>query len=925
MFTVVTITGTFERPDGEPSAGTITAQLSQPMTNGEEIVEATPILGEVTGGQLKAPSGEPFTLVANDDVGTEPVNVRYRFTLELDNAPVRSFFATVPHTVLTVDISELQPMEAGGPRELAGISIERGERIDADDVLREEISASATGGVLTTVGPPAPSFGAAGQINLETLEDGEALAIYGPKRTAVTPNAVPAVALGEVPAGYKESIALLAGTFANCEARGTVGVVPGGEANDALFLFLRAQATGSTLTAGYEIKFGADFFLEVKKVGEKIGEITGVLLTPGEEVAARMIGHEITIWHLVGSTWTQYLGPHGEPFAVSDSTYATGHVGVGTQGVGGTETWTAFGGGEVPTAVNPTWGGALYLGGTPIYLPKPTGSSDPAEDTGNLKEAARRGHEGERAKIVACPGEYVVDEPIPLYSFQHWQGAGFQSTIFKLANGSNCDLMQGNEFATLTGTKGAGKGITGWKVSDLCLHGNGKEQSKTVASWPLRVFGYYWQLENTVLYEGRSGGFWTEDSGLTPSLSEGGTTVSWMRGCHVSNYIGPGETAGTLTGCKTTLGSPIVTVPTVDGLTAGLAVTAAGVFASGARIKELTGPKTIVLTTNAEATESNATLTIPMPGYGVYLNGPIDSVISDTFISSFNALGGNANTGNAATMFGLLAASSALSFKGSQIHVYGRHSFSMYLQSNTCFMTNMYMETGWVASLAMASSGNTLVGGTIFGFKGNSGKSPKEVGLKLGAVAEDPFGANAATGNQVTGIRWNNYTGEGRAISFANDGGDNVIEGVGQVASKEILSTGTPAATDSLKVPLAANPPEGLFQSQAPSAAKEKTSTVGAGVTKISLGNTNERFFRIILGGNAVIEFINAVTTVPMEVQVTVEQKTPGSHTVEFNLAGTAVKWSKGEEPTVAPSTGAVTAYAFTIQNAGTEIVGAAA
>jgi hypothetical protein len=86
--TTVTITGTFERENSQPSQGTITARLNHPLTNATENIENTPILGELNAeGKLVAQSGEPFTLVANDDSGTEPAGTVYQFALLIDTAP----------------------------------------------------------------------------------------------------------------------------------------------------------------------------------------------------------------------------------------------------------------------------------------------------------------------------------------------------------------------------------------------------------------------------------------------------------------------------------------------------------------------------------------------------------------------------------------------------------------------------------------------------------------------------------------------------------------------------------------------------------------------------------------------------------------------------------------------------------------------
>lgn len=118
--TPIAITGAYARPDGSPAQGTITATLSEPIVNAKQVVEPTPIHGflNAEGKLVQAikregvvESSVPFVLDANDDAGTEPKGSHYAFVVQLDNAPVRAFYASVPHAAVsgTVDISELEP------------------------------------------------------------------------------------------------------------------------------------------------------------------------------------------------------------------------------------------------------------------------------------------------------------------------------------------------------------------------------------------------------------------------------------------------------------------------------------------------------------------------------------------------------------------------------------------------------------------------------------------------------------------------------------------------------------------------------------------------------------------------------------------------------------------------------------------------
>lgn len=112
MFTMITITGgPFLRPDGQPAQGAVTATLSEPMVNGSERIDPTPVAGILNAaGMLCDDSGElPFALEATTDPETLPVGAVYAFVLELDSAPIDPFSAPLPHDApgATVDLNTL--------------------------------------------------------------------------------------------------------------------------------------------------------------------------------------------------------------------------------------------------------------------------------------------------------------------------------------------------------------------------------------------------------------------------------------------------------------------------------------------------------------------------------------------------------------------------------------------------------------------------------------------------------------------------------------------------------------------------------------------------------------------------------------------------------------------------------------------------
>jgi hypothetical protein len=110
-FTPITITGTFTRPDTTGAEGSVTLTLTETIRNGTETVEPNPVLALVQEGELLAEDGQPLVVVANDDTGTSPVGSRYVFLVQVDNAPVSTWEAIVPHTAPEgkIDISELEP------------------------------------------------------------------------------------------------------------------------------------------------------------------------------------------------------------------------------------------------------------------------------------------------------------------------------------------------------------------------------------------------------------------------------------------------------------------------------------------------------------------------------------------------------------------------------------------------------------------------------------------------------------------------------------------------------------------------------------------------------------------------------------------------------------------------------------------------
>jgi hypothetical protein len=119
MLTPVILTASFRKADGTYAGGYLIATLSEPIVNGTEEVDTTPLRGQLNAeGELVNMRGDPFILVANEDPGTEPVGTAYEITLQLDGEAVRSFWIKVPTPLppgegeepkpATIDLAELE-------------------------------------------------------------------------------------------------------------------------------------------------------------------------------------------------------------------------------------------------------------------------------------------------------------------------------------------------------------------------------------------------------------------------------------------------------------------------------------------------------------------------------------------------------------------------------------------------------------------------------------------------------------------------------------------------------------------------------------------------------------------------------------------------------------------------------------------------
>jgi len=102
-FTIVTITGNYDLPNGIDPVGTVSFTPSAPMVNGPTVVAVKVIRTLNVDGVLV------IDLVANTDPGTVPAGTNY-LVEEAINGIVRSYTVIIPHNAgSTINLSTLAP------------------------------------------------------------------------------------------------------------------------------------------------------------------------------------------------------------------------------------------------------------------------------------------------------------------------------------------------------------------------------------------------------------------------------------------------------------------------------------------------------------------------------------------------------------------------------------------------------------------------------------------------------------------------------------------------------------------------------------------------------------------------------------------------------------------------------------------------
>ncbi|MEO6536944.1 MAG: glycosyl hydrolase family 28-related protein [Candidatus Paceibacterota bacterium] len=165
----------------------------------------------------------------------------------------------------------------------------------------------------------------------------------------------------------------------------------------------------------------------------------------------------------------------------SNISYVSGSVGIGTT----TPSFAL----DVAGVARAT----MYDKGGAIYNVKAFGAvgDGVTDDTAAIQaaiEATRTAGFG----TVYFPGGTYLSRTLTIYTKTNLSGDSVESSIIKLKNSTNADLIKSSGFDALTGTDGAG-GIGEWSIQNLTLDGNKANNSSGDG---LRIYGFDYSISN---------------------------------------------------------------------------------------------------------------------------------------------------------------------------------------------------------------------------------------------------------------------------------------------------------------------------------------------------------------------------------------------------------------------------------------------
>lgn len=138
----------------------------------------------------------------------------------------------------------------------------------------------------------------------------------------------------------------------------------------------------------------------------------------------------------------------------------------------------------------------------PAYGATGDGSTN---DSVALAAASQIANAATRGAVYLPAGSYRGQD-IPIYSNVDYYGDGPGSTVLKLNDSANTDLLVTNGFAGLTGG-GTQGGVSAFKIRDMTLDAHRAANS---AGWALKIYGKAYRIKGLRVLGGASGGVWSE-------------------------------------------------------------------------------------------------------------------------------------------------------------------------------------------------------------------------------------------------------------------------------------------------------------------------------------------------------------------------------------------------------------------------------
>lgn len=223
--------------------------------------------------------------------------------------------------------------------------------------------------------------------------------------------------------------------------------------------------------------------------------------------------------------------PASYPFMVllgSSGSEATGEL-VKATGSPGTDQLTIVRGNNLPapdTCIAQTWpvgtaaqaslsaGNMAHLWSEVQYLAYNVKSSDfgakvdGVTGDGAAINAAMTAANAAGGGVVYCPaGTSIIDQTIVMYPNVQLRGDGPEASIWQAKNSLNADMMQTQNFASLTGTNNDAAGVSGWSMQGISLRGN---NANNTSGRGISIYGYNYWMRDVVVLSCASDGIYSE-------------------------------------------------------------------------------------------------------------------------------------------------------------------------------------------------------------------------------------------------------------------------------------------------------------------------------------------------------------------------------------------------------------------------------